>query len=144
MSTRKRSTLAIDHGTVRTGFAVADPLRIVTTPLEAWIRRPNGPPLLDHVARLLEERDVGTFVVGLPRNMDDSEGPRAAEVRRFGAELAARFPSVVVTFVDERLSTKAAEDLMRDAGIPARAQKRHKDSFAALVLLREWVAREAT
>jgi putative Holliday junction resolvase len=140
VSARKTSALAIDHGTRRTGFAVADALRLATTPLEAWRAEPGRPGILEHVARLLDDREVGVFVIGLPRNMDDSEGPRAAEVRAFAAQLAARFPAVRIAFVDERLSTKAAEDLMRDAQIPPRARKAHKDSFAALVLLRDWIA----
>lgn len=135
----KRSALAIDHGERRCGFAVVDPLRLSVTPLAAWTDAANGPKLLDHVARLLEERDVDTFVIGLPRNMDGSEGPRAAEVRAFAQRLGERFPRVRATFVDERLTTKAAEDLLRDAGIPPRQRKAHKDSFSALVLLREWV-----
>ena len=139
MSAVKRSALAIDHGERRCGFAVVDPLRLSVTPLAAWTDAANGPKLLDHIARLLEERDVDTFVIGLPCNMDGSEGPRAAEVRAFAQRLGDRFPRVRAAFVDERLTTKAAEDLLRDAGIPPRQRKAHKDSFSALVLLREWV-----
>ena len=83
---------------------------------------------------------MGNFVIGLPYNMDGSEGSRAADVRGFAALLAARFPHVAIAFVDERLSTKAAEDLMRDAAIAVRNRKAHKDSFSALVLLRDWIA----
>jgi len=135
----KRSALGIDHGERRCGFAVADRLRLATTPLHAWRDDPGGPSLLDYVAALLDERDVGTFVIGLPRNMDGSEGPRAAQVRAFAAQVSARFPSVKLAFVDERLSTKTAEDLMRDARIHPRDRKAHKDSFSALVLLRDWI-----
>ena len=91
MKQPRRSALAIDHGTRRCGFAVADPLRLATTPLLAWRDDKNGPALFDYIARLLEERDVDVFVIGLPCNMDGSEGPRAAEVRLFAATLLARF-----------------------------------------------------
>ncbi len=140
MKTKRRSALAIDHGLRRCGFAVADPLRLATTPLAAWRDDANGPPLESYIAKLLEERDVDVFVIGLPFNMDGSEGPRAAEVRAFAAQLALRFAGVRLAFVDERLSTKAAEDLLRDAQVRARDRKALKDSFAALVLLRDWIA----
>ncbi len=140
MNKRPRSALAIDHGTRRCGFAVADPLRLATTPLVAWRDDANGPALFDYIARLLEERDVDVFVIGLPCNMDGSEGPRAAEVRAFAATLLARFAGLRAVFVDERLSTKAAEDLLRDAKVRPRDRKALKDSFSALVLLRDWIA----
>ena len=140
MSAPKRSALAIDHGERRCGFAVADPLRLATTLLAAWREGGNAPTLFEHIGALLAERDVGTFVIGLPYNMDGSEGSRARDVRAFAAQLEARHPRIALVFVDERLSTKAAEDLMRDAQIPPRERKQHKDSFAALVLLRDWIA----
>lgn len=130
-----QSLLGIDHGTKRTGFAVADPLRITCAPLETYAGPPAG--LLDHVAELLAERDVEAFVVGLPLNMDGTEGPRCAEVRAFAATLAARFPDVRVTFQDERLTTKAAEELLRETGRGRRGPDR--DGLAAVVLLRDWI-----
>lgn len=135
----KRSALAIDHGERRCGFAVVDPLRLAVTPLAAWNDASGGPTLFDYIAGLLEERDVDIFVIGLPCNMDGSEGPRAADVRAFAQRLCLRFPRVRAAFVDERLSTKAAEELLREAGIPPRQRKAHKDSFSALVLLRDWI-----
>ena len=139
MSERKKSALAIDHGERRCGFAVADALRLAVTPLTAWRDDANGPPLLEFISGLLGERDVESFVIGLPYNMDGTEGSRAADVRAFATTLAAQFPRVRIVFVDERLSTKAAEDLMRDAAIRPRDRKAHKDSFSALVLLRDWI-----
>jgi putative Holliday junction resolvase len=136
----KRSALAIDHGERRCGFAVADPLRLAVTPLTAWNDAKTQASLFDYIARLLEERDVDVFVIGLPCNMDGTEGSRAGDVRAFATRLCTRFPRVRAAFVDERLSTKAAEELLREAGIPARQHKQHKDSFAALVLLRDWIA----
>jgi len=106
--------LAIDVGTKRTGFAVSDALRIAAQPLEGLLAGEDAPELLEHVARLLAERDVDTLLVGLPRDMDGGEGARAAAVRRFAARLAARFPGLRLVLWDERLTTKAAEELLRD------------------------------
>ena len=131
--------LAIDVGTQRSGFAVADGLRLTAQPLDGVAAGEDAPELLDHVARLLDERDVDTLLVGLPRNMDGGEGARAAAVRRFAARLAARFPDLRLVLWDERLTTKAAEELLREAGFSGRAAKPRRDSWSALVLLRDWM-----
>jgi putative Holliday junction resolvase len=136
---RPGAVLAIDHGTKRTGFAVADALRISTRALEPWDSSRARTSLLDHVAALLEERTVATMLVGLPLNMDGSAGPRANDVRAFVTSLAARFPSVEILTVDERLSTKAAEDLLRESGHHGAARKKRIDSWSALVILRAWI-----
>jgi len=132
-----RSLIGIDHGSKRTGFAVADPLRIICEPLDTFEGPEEG--LLDHIAGLLEERDVETFVVGLPLNMDGSEGPRCAEVRAFAKALSARFDGVRVAFQDERLTTKVAEELMRDAGYGRQDRKAGRDGMSAVVILRDWM-----
>lgn len=137
---RKAGVLAIDHGEKRAGFAVADGLRISTQALETW-RGPGGEEaLLAHVESLLAERDVSILLVGLPANMDGSEGPRALAVRAFAARLAARFPKLEVVLYDERLTTKAGEELLREAGVPASKRRAQRDGAAALVLLRDWIA----
>lgn len=132
------SALAIDHGTKRTGFAVTDPLRITTQALETF-HGTEETALLERIAALCSERVVGAFVLGLPYNMDGSEGPRAAEVRAFAARLMARFPRVRIGYQDERLSTKAAEELLKEAGMHGEERRAKKDSMAALVILRDWI-----
>lgn len=131
------SLIGIDHGTKRTGFAVADPLRITCGPLENFEGEPGE--LLDHIATLLEERTVATFVIGLPLNMDGSEGPRSAEVRAFGAKLSERFSGIQVAYQDERLSSKVAEELLRDGGYRQRDRKANRDGMSAFVILRDWI-----
>ena len=85
---RSGAVLAIDHGTKRAGFAVADALRISSQVLESWDTSASRTTLLDHVAHLLDERSVATIVVGLPANMDGSEGPRAQSTRAFARNFA--------------------------------------------------------
>ena len=131
--------LAIDHGTKRTGFAIADPLRIALQALEAFHGPGASAELLDHVGRLLEERTVTTFVVGFPYDVDGGEGGRARDVGAFTERLHARFPAVAIVRYDERLTTKAAEDLLREAGHHGKARKERRDSWSALVLLRDWI-----
>lgn len=136
----KKGALAIDHGSKRCGFAVADALRIGALPLAPFIGPGESRELLQHVAGLLEERDIDTFVVSWPLDMRGGASERAAEVQRFVDALRARFPAVRIVRYDERLTTKAAEDLMREAEIPVAKRRALRDSFSALVLLRDWLA----
>jgi putative pre-16S rRNA nuclease len=136
----RKGVLAIDHGEKRTGFAFADGLRISTQALPGW-RDPGGEgALLAHIEGVLADRDVSVLLVGLPANMDGSEGPRASSVRAFGQRLASRFPELEVVLYDERLTTKAGEDLLREAGVPISKRRERRDGAAALVLLRDWIA----
>jgi putative Holliday junction resolvase len=137
---RPTGVLAIDHGTKRAGFAVVDALRIAPVPLSAW-RGPGGEPaLFDHIATLLEERDISRILVGLPLDMDGGEGPRVKEVRAFAARLGARFPGREIVFHDERLSTKSAEELLRETDLSPEERRARRDSISALVILRDWIA----
>jgi putative holliday junction resolvase len=137
---RRKAVLAIDHGTKRTGFAVVDALRIAVTPLEPFVGPGDSPELLAAIARLLEERDVEAFVVGWPVKPDGTPGPRALDVAEFTKRLETRFPDVRAIRHDERLTTKAAEELLREAGIRGPKARGLRDSMAALVLLRDWIA----
>ncbi len=103
----------LDLGTRTIGVAVSDRMRAVATPLETIRRRKFG----QDAARLLEliaRREIGGIVLGLPRNMDGSEGPRAQSTRAFARNLA-RLTDLPITYWDERLSTVAAERALLEA-----------------------------
>ncbi len=136
-----KAVIAVDPGTRRTGFAVADALRIACEPLATFEGDAEADDaLLDHVAGFLAQRDVEAFVIGLPLNMDGSEGRRAAAARALARRLAARFPDVRVAMQDERLSSKEAEDLLRQVGHRRWQDRRGKrDAMSALVILRDWI-----
>lgn len=138
--TTRGSTLAIDHGAKRTGFAVADPLRIALEPLEVWHGPGEGDALLQRIAQLLEDRTVTTFVVGHPLGARGPDGARAQAAGRLAQRLRARFPRIEVVLHDEHLTTKEAEDLLREAGYHGRERRERRDSWSALVLLRDWIA----
>jgi putative Holliday junction resolvase len=136
----RKAVIAIDPGTRRTGFAVADALRISCEPLETYTGDPAQDAFLEHVAGFLAERDVEAFVLGLPLNMDGSEGERATAVRAVAGRLAQRFPDVQLALQDERLSSKAAEELLRETGHAKWQDRRGKrDAMSALVILRDWI-----
>ena len=99
--------LGLDLGTKTIGLAVSDPARTLAAPLTT-IRRTKFTTDAEALLRLARERSVVGLVVGLPLNMDGSEGPRAQSSRAFVRNLA-RLDPVPCAFWDERLSTAAAE-----------------------------------
>jgi len=126
--------LGIDHGTRRIGLAVSDPGATLASPLTTVAASGR---LSDQVAAVLscaKEYDIGAFVVGLPLNMDDTEGDQAKTVRRFGAELG-RVSGKPVHYWDERLSSHAAEELLRPAELTRKKRKARLDRVAAQVIL---------
>ena len=136
------AVICIDHGTKRTGFASTDPLRIATRPLPAWHGPGDGPELLDQVARLVAEHGAGIVVVGMPYNMDGTVGGRGKDVEGFVGRLRERMPEVRVVTHDERLSSREADELLKEAGLFGEARKERRDSWSALVVLRDWIEQE--
>ena len=135
----RRGVLALDHGTKRTGLACTDALRITRTPLDPFQGPGDSPALFTAVQAVLDERDIDTLLVGWPCNMDGTDGPRAAEVEGFARRLATHFPRLRILCHDERLTTKAAEELLREAGHRGRDARARRDSWSALVLLDDWI-----
>ena len=133
------AVLAVDHGTKKTGFASTDALRTAEWPLECWHGPGDSDELIEHIAALVAERDAGTVLVGLPLNMDSTEGERAKEVRGFIKHVQTRLEGVNVLPWDERLTTRSAEDLLHEAGFHGDKLKARRDSWSALVLLRDWL-----
>lgn len=124
--------VALDVGDKTIGVAASDELGWAH-PVRT-IRRTNLEKDLDELAGILEERGASRIVIGLPLNMDGTEGPRAAKTRRFGEKVAERFP-LPVLFWDERLTTWEAEGLLRDAKAKRQKRKDLIDAIAAQIIL---------
>ena len=125
--------IGIDVGTKTLGLALSDVLRTVASPLETIRRRKFS---LD-AARLLElaaEHRIGGFVIGLPANLDGSEGPRAQSTRAFARNLANLTP-LPLLFWDERLSTAAAERTLIEADTSRKRSGELIDKLAATIIL---------
>ena len=125
--------MGLDLGTQTIGVAVSDRMRGVASPLETVKRKKFG---VD-AARLLElmaEREVGGIVLGLPLNMDGTEGPRAQSTRAFARNLS-RLPEVPITVWDERRSTVAAERALLEADTSRRRRAEVIDHVAAGFIL---------
>ena len=134
--------IGIDVGTKTLGLALSDVLRTVASPLET-IRRHKFS--LD-AARLLElaaEHRIGGFVIGLPANLDGSEGPRAQSTRAFARNLANLTP-LPLLFWDERLSTAAAERTLIEADTSRKRRSELIDKLAATIILQTALDRMRT
>ena len=124
--------MAIDYGDARTGIAVSDPLGMLAG--ETFVIRQWDPAALaDEIASQARARDVSTLVLGLPKNMDGTEGPRAEKARAMKALLEERGMTVVLW--DERRTTVDAHRILRENG---KREKKHKatvDAVAAALIL---------
>ncbi len=129
--------LAVDLGDRRTGTATGDDQTGFAAP-GTVLEVPRGPRLVAALVRAAAEADADALVLGLPLNMDDSEGPRARLTRTFAAELAAA-TGRPVHLQDERLTSFAAEEALAGSGRTRREKKRRRDALAAAELLRDFL-----
>jgi putative Holliday junction resolvase len=138
--------LAVDLGDKRTGLALGDDETRLVTPVgvvEVAISVRGGEALLETLARSVKEqlgerKSPGELVVGLPLNMDGTEGPRARIVREFGARLAAACGRAV-HFYDERLTSADAEWSLARSGLTHGRKKQKRDALAAAAILRDFL-----
>lgn len=133
--------LAFDYGVRRIGVAVSDPTGTLATPLPTLVRRAGKRPPWAEILRLVLEFDPEALVIGLPLDLAGEEGPWAAEVREFGTALERRMERPV-HWIDERLSSVRAEELVRSSGLPRRKreQKVRVDAAAAAIILQDFLA----
>lgn len=123
----------LDFGEKTIGVAISDRLRSVATP-KLTIRRVKFTTDAETLLKLLAEHEVAGLVLGLPRNMDGSEGPRAQATRAFARNLS-RLTPLPLAYWDERLSTVAAERALIEADTSRKRRKELIDHVAAGYIL---------
>ena len=128
-----RALMGLDLGDKTIGVAVSDTYRSVATPLETVRRKKFGVDAA-RLQVLITDRSVGGLVLGLPRNMDGSEGPRCQSTRAFARNFAALWDGPI-TFWDERLSTVAAEKALLEADTTRKRRAEVIDHVAASYIL---------
>lgn len=131
--------MAIDYGDARTGVAVSDPTGLLagyTTVIQS--RKPEF--VCAEVARLAKEQGVGELVMGFPRNMDGSEGPRAELYRAFAERLEEETGLKPVLW-DERRTTIEAHGILHAGGKKMKAHKKTVDAVAASLILEGYLTR---
>src|SRR5215470_14594274 len=129
----RQRLLGLDVGEKTIGLAVSDSDFKVATPVET-IRRTKFAADATRLAQLIGERGIGGLIIGLPVNMDGTEGPRCQSVRQFAANLLARL-DLPLAFWDERLSTAAVTRAMLDADLSRRRRGEIVDQLAAAYIL---------
>lgn len=128
-----RALAGLDLGTKTIGVAVSDSMATVASPLET-IKRRKFTVDADQLMQILTARRIGAIILGLPRNMDGSEGPRCQSTRAFARNLS-RLTDLPIGFWDERLSTVAAEKALLEADTSRKRRAEVIDHVAAGYIL---------
>lgn len=131
------AALGLDAGSVRVGLAAADPTGTLATPV-AVLLRSRVRELWARVRREAEERGADTVVVGLPRELDGSEGPAAEDARRLAAD-AERETGLRVELWDERFTSAEAERALIAGGMRRGRRRETVDGVAAALMLQGWL-----
>ena len=130
--------LAVDYGDARTGIAVSDLLCSIVGSTTV-IHSRNQEKTIGEIAALVKEKEVGEIVVGLPRNMDGSEGPRAQLCREFAEKLKQEL-ELPITMWDERRTTVEAHQILSDHNYHGKKRKDTVDAVAASLILEGYLA----
>lgn len=128
-----KKIMALDYGDARTGVAISDLLCSIVGST-CVIPSKNREKAMADILRLAQENSVGTIVVGLPRNMDGTEGPRAELCREF-AELIKEASGLSVVMWDERRTTVEAHNILSQHNYHGKKRKNTVDAVAASLIL---------
>ena len=130
--------MAIDYGDARTGIAISDLLCSITGTTQVIHGRMQE-KLIASILEIVKQNDIGEIVVGLPRNMDGSEGARAELCRAFADKLADA-TGIAVKMWDERWTTVEAHRILNDHNYHGKKRKNTVDAVAASLILEGYLA----
>ena len=132
--------LGLDYGSKTVGVAITDPMGITVQPLKTIFRDRETKlrKTLAEIEKIVEDNDVEKIILGLPLNMDDSEGDRAMATRAFAEKLALRV-TVPIECADERLTTIEAAEILDESGVKRCDQKQYIDQVAAQIILEQYL-----
>lgn len=128
--------LGIDYGTKRVGLAISDGLGLTARPLEVVPRS----KVITRVRDLVSTYDVAGLIIGLPTGLSGNEGVAAEGARRLGEELG-RVTGLDVEYVDERFTSRIAEETLLGAGMKRRGRRETVDKVAAAIILQTYLDR---
>ncbi len=134
--------MAIDYGDARTGVAISDPTGLLAGYTEV-IHSRKGEQVCARLAELVEQYQVEELVMGFPRNMDGTEGPRAELYRAFAGAVAGATGLTPVLW-DERRTTIEAHDILHASGKRMKNHKKTVDAVAATLILEGYLTRKRT
>jgi putative holliday junction resolvase len=131
--------MAFDYGTKRIGIAVTDPLQIIATGLETI----HPQHIVDYLKKYLQTEQVERFIVGEPKQMDNTPSQSAVHVKGFVTILKKNFPDIPVEMLDERFTSKMASATIAQSGM-GKMDRRNKelvDTISAVILLQSYMER---
>ena len=131
--------LSVDFGRARTGIAICDPGEMLASPVTV-ISEKYVPHLVQKVSALASERKAELIVVGLPVNMDGSEGESAQNARRFAGDLHAAC-QIPVDMLDERCTTMEAHQFLNATNTRGKKRKAVVDAVSAVIILENYLAK---
>lgn len=129
--------MGVDYGDSRIGLAASDELEIMAFPLKT-LKSESMRKNIDAVAAVAKEENAELIVVGLPLNMDGTEGARASKTRSFG-QVLERVAGVKVEYFDERLTSVEAEEIMESRGVKKSNRQNIVDRIAAQIILQSYM-----
>ena len=131
--------LSVDYGDARTGIAACDALQMLASPVTV-IHQTEKEPLADEICRIAAEKKAQKLVLGLPKNMDGSEGFRAQACREFAALLSEK-SGLPVEFQVERLTTVSAHNALNLTNTRGKKRKAVVDAVSAVIILEDYLRR---
>ncbi|MBR4766171.1 MAG: Holliday junction resolvase RuvX [Clostridia bacterium] len=129
--------LSVDYGDVRTGIAVCDKLEILASPV-CVIQETDAGKLADRIKEISTEHKAEMIIVGLPKNMDSSEGFRAEQCKEFAGLLAEK-TGLPVEMQDERLTTVSAHNALNAVNVRGKKRKSVVDAVSAVIILQDYL-----
>ena len=129
--------MSVDYGDSRTGIAACDKFQMLASPV-CVIKERDQDVLIEKILRLISEKEAELVLVGLPVNMDDSEGERAEKCREFAKKLEEK-SGVKTEMVDERLTTVEAHEYLNVVNVRGKKRKEIVDAVSAVVILEEYL-----
>lgn len=131
---------ALDVGDVRVGIAFSDVTGLIANPGETYKLSGNEERDFTYFAGEIKRKECDGIVVGLPLNMDGTEGDRALKTRAFADKLS-QYTEIPIVFQDERLSTVSAEKMLIESGVRREKRKQIVDKVAATIILQTYLDR---
>lgn len=129
--------MGVDYGDKRIGIALSDPLCIISSPFEVYQNK-GVDDAINHLTMLVKQNNVTDIAFGLPINMDGSEGERATLHRAIGQKLASQ-SGARVHFIDERLTSAEAEEVLISSGMRREKRKDVIDKISAQIILQTYM-----
>ncbi len=132
--------ISVDYGDVRTGVAVCDKLQMLASPVTV-IKQKDSELLSEEIKKICLEKKAEKIVLGLPKNMDGSEGFRAEACKEF-AKLLSEKTGLSVDFQDERLTTVSAHNILNATDTRGKKRKAVVDAVSAVLILEDYLRKQ--